>query len=185
VKGRRWKRFHSTLCAWEARLAAGLLVAMVVLIFAGGVARLLGYPLNWAIDLATAFFAWACFLSADVAWRRNGLMSVDLLVQRLPPRAQRACRLLNLALIGAFLVYVAVAGTWLSVVSRTRSFQGMADVSYSWVTMSMPVGALLLLVTAALKMRAEWRGETPAGGVADPSSAPVPDAVPMPRPDVL
>ena len=30
-----------------------------------------------------------------------------------------------------------------------RSFQGIPEVSYSWVTMSMPVGALLLLTTGA------------------------------------
>jgi hypothetical protein len=47
-------------------------------------------------------------------------------------------------------------GAWLSWISRARSFQGIPEVSYSWVTMSMPVGAALLLVTCALKARAEW-----------------------------
>lgn len=155
------KRFYAALCAVEARLAAGLLVAMVVLIFAGGVARLLGHPVNWAIDVATAFFAWACFLCADVAWRRNSLVSLDLLTQRLPAAAQKACRIINLLVIAAFLVYVAALGTWLAWISRTRSFQGMADVSYSWVTMSMPVGAVLLLATTALKLRSEM---SPARG---------------------
>ena len=42
---------------------------MVALIFLGGVSRVLGYPLNWSTDFATAFFAWACFLCADIAWR--------------------------------------------------------------------------------------------------------------------
>jgi TRAP-type transport system small permease protein len=40
-----------------------------------------------------------------------------------------------------------------------RSFQGIPEVSYSWVTMSLPVGAALLLVTTALKIRDEFRGE--------------------------
>ena len=48
-------------------------------------------------------------------------------------------------------------GTWLSWISRARSFQGIPEISYSWVTMSMPVGAALLLVTAVLKVRAEFR----------------------------
>jgi hypothetical protein len=45
---------------------------------------------------------------------------------------------------------------WLAWVSRARSFQGIPEVSYSWVTASMPAGAALLLVTTLLKVRAEF-----------------------------
>ena len=38
-------------------------------------------------------------------------------------------------------------GVYLSWISRVRSFQGIPEISYSWVTMSLPVGALLLLIT--------------------------------------
>jgi TRAP-type transport system small permease protein len=57
-----------------------------------------------------------------------------------------------------------IAGLWLSWISRTRSFQGIPEISYSWVTMSLPVGAVLLLITAILKIRDEVRrGAQPAG----------------------
>jgi TRAP-type C4-dicarboxylate transport system permease small subunit len=150
---------YRRFCEFQAWWAASFLLAMVALIFLGGVARMLGHPLNWAADLATALFAWACFLCADIAWRRNSLMAIELLTSRLPERAQRALRLINYAIIGAFLLYVIGWGVHLSWVSRGRSFQGMADVSYSWVTKSMPVGALMLLVTTALKVRDELRGQ--------------------------
>jgi TRAP-type C4-dicarboxylate transport system permease small subunit len=152
------KRFYEAVCAAEARVAAVFLVAMVLLIFGGGVARLLGHPLNWSTDAATCLFAWACFLCADIAWRRNSLMSIELVTSRLPAGAQRACRLFNYAVIGAFLLYVIGMGFVLSWTSRARSFQGIPEVSYSWVTLSMPVGGLLLLVTTLLKVRAELRG---------------------------
>jgi TRAP-type C4-dicarboxylate transport system permease small subunit len=149
-------RAYAALCAWEARLAAALLLAMVALIFLGGVARLLQHPLNWALDIATALFAWACFLCADVAWRRDGLMAMDLVTSRLSPPLQRALRRLNLLLIAGFLGYVVVMGAWLAWTSRARSFQGMPELSYSWVTASMPAGAALLLVTTVLKLRDAW-----------------------------
>ena len=60
-------------------------------------------------------------------------------------------------MISAFLLYVSVMGVWLSWVSRAKSFQGIPEVSYSWVTMSMPVGAALLLLTTWLKVRDQWR----------------------------
>jgi TRAP-type C4-dicarboxylate transport system permease small subunit len=62
-------------------------------------------------------------------------------------------------LITAFLFYLLVMGAYLSWISRVRSFQGIPEVSYSWVTMSLPVGAALLIVTTALKVRGELGGE--------------------------
>ena len=141
----------------ETVVAATFLVLMVLLIFGGGVARTLHYPLNWTGDAATCLFAWACFLCADIAWRQNSLMSIELVTERLPPALQKACTYLSYAIIVAFLVYVVVAGAWLSWISRARSFQGIPEISYSWVTMSMPVGGVLLLITAALKIRDELR----------------------------
>jgi TRAP-type C4-dicarboxylate transport system permease small subunit len=103
-------KLYQAVLRVEARVAATFLVAMVLLIFSGGIARLMGEPLNWTTDAATCLFAWACFLCADVAWRRDALMSVEVLTDRLPPRWQKLLRLVNYLLIGAFLVYVTTMG---------------------------------------------------------------------------
>jgi TRAP-type transport system small permease protein len=153
------EKLYERVCAAEAWVAAVFLVLMVVLIFLGGVMRMLGYPINWSSDAATCLFAWACFLCADIAWRRDSLMSIEMLTNRLPARLQTACRMLNYAIITAFLLYLIVMGVYLSWISRARSFQGIPEISYSWVTMSLPVGSLLLLITTARKVRAELRGE--------------------------
>jgi TRAP-type transport system small permease protein len=148
---------YKKLCAAEAFLAGTLLVLMVALIFLGGVSRVLGYPLNWSTDFATAFFAWACFLCADVAWRRNNLMAIEFLPRRLPAKAQRVVRLANYLIITAFLLYLMVMGTWLAWTSRVRSFQGIPEISYSWVTASAVAGGLLLFITTFLKIREEFQ----------------------------
>ncbi|HVE49605.1 MAG TPA: TRAP transporter small permease subunit [Casimicrobiaceae bacterium] len=152
------KKLYERVIAAEAYLAAAFLVLMVALIFLGGVSRVLGYPLNWSVDFATAFFAWACFLCADIAWRKNSLMAIEILTGRLPSKWQTALRMLNYFLIGLFLLYAMTFGTWLAWTSRVRSFQGIPEISYSWVTMSMPIGAALLLMTTILKVRDEMRG---------------------------
>ena len=159
-------RLYDRFCAAEAAIAGTLLVLMVALIFLGGVSRVLGYPLNWSTDFATAFFAWACFLCADIAWRRNSLMAIEFLPARLPPKAQKALRLVNYLLISAFLVYLMVMGTWLAYTSRARSFQGIPEISYSWVTASAVVGGLLLLITTILKVIEEIKGKR-----SDPATA--------------
>jgi TRAP-type C4-dicarboxylate transport system permease small subunit len=158
---------HKGLGKVEAVVAAAFLIVMVGLIFFGGVARLLARPQNWTIDLATCLFAWACFLCADIAWRRNSLMSITLVSERLPERAQRVLMQVNYAIIAVFLVYVMYAGTWLSWISRARAFQGIPEVSYSWVTMSLPVGAALLLLTTAIKAADDWSGSRASSAVGD------------------
>jgi len=144
----------------EAVLAGIFLMLMVALIFSGGVARMLGHPLNWTIDLATCFFAWGCFLCADVAWRRDALMSINLLPDRLPTQWARALAFINLAIIAGFLSYVIYAGAVLAWISRARSFQGIPGVSYSWVTASIVVGGFLLLLTTLGKMNTLIRVRT-------------------------
>jgi len=150
--------FYRYLCTAEAFIARTFLIVMVILIFSAGLARVLGHPINWAVDVATCLFAWACFLSADIAWRKSRLMSVDVLTVRLSERGQRACRLLNYCILTAFLLYLIPTGLWLSYISRARSFQGIPEFSYSWITMSLPVGAILLLITTFLKLREDVRG---------------------------
>ncbi|MBY0361647.1 MAG: TRAP transporter small permease [Phreatobacter sp.] len=147
------RSFHRHLGRVEAVIAGSFLVLMVLLIFAGGVGRLAGYPLNWSGDMATALFAWACFLSADIAWRNNALMSVGLLLDRLTPSARRAMVILNHMIVLAFLAFIVVAGLWLAWISRARTFQGLPNVSYSIVTLSLPVGCALMFLTSVLKLR--------------------------------
>jgi TRAP-type C4-dicarboxylate transport system permease small subunit len=159
------RSIHARLGRIEAWIAGTFLVLMVVLIFSGGIARLVGHPLNWTGDAATALFAWACFLSADIAWRHNALMSVELLLSRLPEPSRRLMVAVNHLIVLAFLGFVVVAGLWLAWVSRARTFQGIPNVSYSLVTLSLPVGCALMFLTTVLKLHDHWR-ET-----SDPASA--------------
>jgi TRAP-type C4-dicarboxylate transport system permease small subunit len=145
------RRFYTLVGKAEAVLAGIFLLMMVVLIFSGGIARLMRHPLNWTIDLSTCCFAWACFMCADVAWRHDQIMSIDLVPARLPPQAARILMYCNYLIIAAFLMFCIYSGVWLSWISRARSFQGIPGISYSWVTMSLPVGSLLLLITTAVK----------------------------------
>lgn len=158
------RAFYACLLRLEAIFAGVFLLLMAGLIFTGGIARLLHTPLNWTIDLSTCFFAWATFLCADIAWRRDALMSIDIVSGRLPPRGQRALNYLSYVIISGFLCYGIYAGALLSWVSRARSFQGIPGVSYSWVTMSISVGCALLLVTTLLKARDALRADGLLGG---------------------
>lgn len=153
------KRLYTRFLQLEAILAGFCLVAMTGMVLTGGVARMLKNPLNWTIDLATACFAWAVFLCADIAWRNSQLMSMELFTERLPRKVQSALNYINFALISAFLAYGIWYGTTLAWASRARSFNGIPWISYSWVTMSITVGCALMLLTTILKVRDAMRAD--------------------------
>ena len=150
------KKLYDHLCEFEAFVARITLWGMVILIFLAGVARLLKDPINWAVDMSTCLFAWSCFLSADVAWRENKLMNVDVFVRLYPEKLQRFAKLFNYIVLLGFFLYLIVFGLWLSYTTRERTFQGIPGFSYTWVTLSVPVGAFFLLMTAILKIKSDF-----------------------------
>ncbi|WP_041077228.1 TRAP transporter small permease [Thermotoga caldifontis] len=156
------KKLDEYLVKFEKVAAKWLLVAMIVMVFASGVARFLKNPMNWAVDFSSFLFAWACFFAMDVAWRENKMMSVDLFVKRLPVKVQKVIRVIVLLIILAFCIYMVVWGAQLTWTQRFRKFQGMPNFSYAWVTLAVPVGAALLGRSTLQKILSEFKNR-PAG----------------------
>jgi len=152
------KRFYERLCKHEMRIAQVALAALSVLVLVAAIARTLHYPLNWAMDAATFLFAWSVFLGADAAMRLDRLFCIEAVTGRLPRRGRYLLQLVNYAIIAAFLLGMIGYGLWLSYTTRLRTFQGIPGFSYTWVTLSVPVGCALMLLTAVLKMKAYVRG---------------------------
>lgn len=146
------RRFYAKVCAVEEVVAQACLIISAAIITWGALTRAAGHPANWSIEMACFFFGWAVFLAADVAMRNDRHVAVDILVQRLPVRVQLGLKLFNSALILMFLVCLVWYGVSITWVSRFRAFQGIPGFSYAWVTLSAPVGSLLLAITTIGKM---------------------------------
>ncbi|MBN2031796.1 MAG: TRAP transporter small permease [Deltaproteobacteria bacterium] len=144
---------YRNVCKTESFLARVTLISMVLLIFFAGIARVVKHPMNWAMDMSTFLFAWSCFLSADVAWREKKLMSIDLFVNLFPEKVRRVFKVFNYSVLIGFLIYLVFFGLWLSYTTRARAFQGIPSISYTWVTLSVPVGSILLFVTTILRIK--------------------------------
>ena len=85
--------------------------------------------------------------------RNKKLMKVDFLIGMLSARNKKRMEILNLVIILVFLAAMIGFGLWLSYTTRFRSFQGIPGFSYTWVTLSVPVGSILMMITAALQIR--------------------------------
>ncbi|WP_147919162.1 TRAP transporter small permease [Ruania zhangjianzhongii] len=144
-----------TLGRVELRFAQLCVVVMTALVLTSAIARTVGTPMNWTVDLATFTFAWAVFIGADVAWRRDRMVSIDILVDRLPAVARRWVQLACTVLVAALLAALVITGTMLAADASDRSFDGVPWLSYTWVTMAVPIGCLLMLITTGHKLRSQ------------------------------
>jgi len=151
------KKVYEYVCKGESFLTKVFIVFLVALVFVAAATRYLGHPINWSVDIAVCLFAWCTFLGGDVALRKDKLMNVEFFIGKLSPEKRRTVELLNLFIILIFLAALLVYGAKLSYTTRFRTFQGIPWFSYTWVTISVPIGSMLMMITTILKVREKWR----------------------------
>lgn len=135
----------------EELVSNALLAIITGLVFFAAIARTLGAPMIWSVDVAQLLFIWLCFLGANRAMRLKAHIGVDMLAKKLP-QAQRWVLELALGLLTlAFLLTLAVSGYRLTVLNWQRIY-GDSGISYAWVTIAVPVGCLLMSITVAANM---------------------------------
>lgn len=149
----------------EEAISRILLAACTILVVVASLGRWLGYPIIWSVDMAQLLFVWICFLGANQAMRRNQHVGVDLLIVNLSPRVRRWIMAIHFLIIEAFLAAMVYFGINLTLLNVERQF-GDTQMSYAWVTVSVPVGSALLFFTILGKliaMAAEERSERAKG----------------------
>lgn len=151
------KKVYEYIGKCESLIVRIMFVLLVMLVFIAACTRYIGYPINWSVDMAQCLFAWCTFLAADVAMRKDKLMKVDFIISRLPEQKRHLIELLNLFIILIFLAALIGFGAKLSYTTRFRTFQGIPGFSYTWVTLCVPVGGVLMGITTVLKIRDKLR----------------------------
>ena len=145
------QRFYRLFCKAEEAAVALCIVAITLLIFISAVLRSINHPINWAQDFSLLLFAWLVFLGADVALRRADFLRVDILMNRLPPKVQEILWYLWYGAAILFLCILVRYGVPLALENTKRPFGTMA-LSYSWATISVPVGSALMIITIVIKL---------------------------------
>jgi TRAP-type C4-dicarboxylate transport system permease small subunit len=92
---------------------------------------------------------------------------VDVVINRLPGKVSRILKLICYLIVLAFMIAMVYLGIVLCVKSWARTFQGIPGFSFSWVTMSVPVGFSLMIITTVRKIYFEYILRT---------QAPIPEA---------
>lgn len=148
---------HATLTKAEEALGMFFFALTSTLVFVGAVARTIGSPLIWSVDIAQAAFVWACVLGADVALKRGAHIEIDIFVRRFSVKARRVLAGASWTLIAIFLAYLVFYGIQLTRLNVERPL-GDTGLSYVWVTLAIPVGAFLMLATTLRTLWRAWVG---------------------------
>ena len=131
----------------EDLLARLFLAGCAALVFVAAVSRALGAPVLWAIDIAMLLFIWCSFFGADAALRKKQHIIIDVIVRLFPQKAQRVLLIAHWAIMVAFLLTLVVLGVELTMLNVQRPM-GDTEISYAYVTAAVPIGSLMMALTA-------------------------------------
>ena len=138
-------------CKAEEFLFSFLFAVMVALVFSSAIARGIGKPLAWSLDVAQLLLCWTSLVGADVAFRHDKFIGLDLFTRKMPVKVQKVLEIVVLVLMQvAFCIFI-YYGVMLSIKSWKRSFQTL-PISYSFVTIALPVMSTLMTLTNILKI---------------------------------
>src|ERR1700727_2578575 len=152
----RRRSLAASLEAWLGTLveipAACLVVAEIVILFAGGVARYgLRSPLIWSDELASILFLWLAMLGAAVAFRRSEHMRMTAIVAGAGPRMWAYLDVVATCAALAFLLMIA----WPSYeYAYEESFitTPALQIPNIWRAAALPVGTVLMALFAVLRL---------------------------------
>ena len=148
-------KIYQGFCKIEEGIVAAFVAIITFLVFISAIARGINHPLNWAQDMALLLFAWVVFLGADCALRRADFVRVDMVIRFFPHKVQKFLYYFFYIVSIGFLGILTRFGIPLCFENSKRLFQTLG-ISYSWATISVPTGAVLLIITIILRLVKRW-----------------------------
>src|ERR1700726_979031 len=132
--------------------AAMLVVAEVVILFAGGVARYgLRRPLIWSDELASILFLWLAMLGASVAFRRSEHMRMTAIVASAKPAMRAYLDVVATSAALAFLLLIACPAYEYAYEESFITTPAL-QIPNVWRAAALPTGICLMALFAFLRL---------------------------------
>ncbi|KJE37218.1 C4-dicarboxylate ABC transporter permease [Thalassospira sp. HJ] len=123
-----------------------LLVGVVILVAVASVARAMGSPIIWSVEMAQLIFAWLCMLAADIAMQEDRHFGLQILGEIFPAKVCAWIEIINILVIIGFLVFL-LNYAWTNMILMHPRLVGAAQINASYIHASMVVGILLMIRT--------------------------------------
>ncbi|WP_232308356.1 MULTISPECIES: TRAP transporter small permease [unclassified Thalassospira] len=128
-----------------------LLVAVVILVAVASVARAMGSPIIWSVEMAQLIFAWLCMLAADIAMQEDRHFGLQILREILSKRASAWVEIINILVIIGFLAFL-LNYAWTNMILMHPRLVGAAQINASYIHASMVIGILLMIRTMVAQL---------------------------------
>jgi tripartite ATP-independent transporter DctM subunit len=154
------RRMESLLGLMVEIPAAILVVAEIVILFAGVIARyVLHQPLIWSDELASMLFLWLAMLGAAVAFRRAEHMRMTAVIGSAPPAVRFYLDAVATCAALAFLLLI-VRPAYEYAYEESFITTPALQISNTWRAAALPVGICLMAVFALLRLAREGNVRT-------------------------
>lgn len=102
-------------------------------------------PLPWTEEASRFSYIWAIFLGAAIAQRSRSHMTVTILVDALPKKAQAVMQVLTDIFSAAVLLGV-LYGTWIQLGKTARVLASSINISFSYIYLSLAIGVGCMII---------------------------------------
>ena len=138
-----------------------LMAALSVDLMLGVFSRyVLASTFTWYDEIARACFIWVVFLGAAVGVKRGAHFRLHLVVDRFPPRVQRAAGVFGRLVVIAFSIALIQQG-WVFVELGRAQQTPVLGMSKVWIYSAMPVGGALMILYSVAPLARAVRNRRP------------------------
>ena len=145
-KSRREGSFERVIVTVNRWIVISMMAVMATLVFMNVVSRyIFNHSIIWAEEVSQYLMVWVAFLGAGLALRQGRHVAIEMLQDRLPPRARRMTRHLVALLLILFMGILIVLGFQFARFAWDQETP-VLNIPLGIPYLAVPIGALLLLI---------------------------------------
>lgn len=115
-----------------------------------------GHALSWPEEVAGIFFVWFTMFGVVAVLREDGHIEFDFLVKHTPPFVGKIIKLFSMLVIQVYAFFLIYHGySYASMFSFEAT--PAARINLLWLTLSLPISGLLIIIFSLLKIAAIFR----------------------------
>ena len=142
-------KLKNVLCSLDTIVASIVLAILIILTFAGVPFRyILGAPFTWLEEVQLACMVWIVFAAAGVAFRAGNQVAIEMIVDLMPKKMQKAVTVfisvVVLAVVG-YLFYQSLG--YINVFLKSGRATPMLKIPYALIYGIAPVSYVLMVIS--------------------------------------
>lgn len=147
----------------DAYIAVAGMGVLVLLSFFGVIMRyFINRPISWQEEVMVLLLLWIVFFGASFCFRQKSHIAIDLLIDLLPPWAQRLAGVGVQLVVIVVLAYLGYYGYRACLhYDRLQNATNILKVPYSLKYLAVPVGCVLMILSSSWRLIMELTGRLP------------------------